>query len=167
MNLILQKKQPLKLRSMYRSSNLANLHRKWNAVRKETGYRSQFEADVAEHLKGVEALYEECVIPYSVTINTSYKPDWILPKQCIVLEAKGRFSIDDRNKMLIVKQQNPNLDIRMIFQDPNAKVTKTMTNATWCDKHGFPWCNAKEIPDEWFMHKPDSNSKEAFKKIRK
>lgn len=80
---------------------------RWNEVRRRTGYRSRFEADIAETLKGTGAVYESARLPYSVTLTATYKPDWLLPDQCIVLEAKGELDKADRDKMQLIRQQYP------------------------------------------------------------
>ena len=52
--------------------------------------------------------------------------------------------------MKLVKEANPELDIRILFQTPNNKIIKTSktTYADWADKHGYLWA-AKEIPTNW------------------
>lgn len=136
---------------------------RWNAVRAATGYRSQFEAEIAAALaaSGTEADYEPARIPYNIHLTAHYTPDWLLPAQAIVLEAKGRFTKADRDKMLLVKQQHPHLDIRLIFQAPNAKTAGRQTCAAWADKHGFPWCGP-DIPADWLRHKPGVRARRAF-----
>lgn len=72
---------------------------RWNEVRRRTGYRSQFEADIAAALEGTGAAYESSRLPYSVTTTATYTPDWLLPDQCILIEAKGELGKADRDKM--------------------------------------------------------------------
>ena len=66
------------------------------------------------------------------------------------VESKGRFTATDRKKMKLVKEANPELDIRLLFQTPDNKITKgsKTTYVDWAVKHGYPWA-AKEIPQEW------------------
>ena len=135
---------------------------RWNEVRRRTGYRSQFEADIAAALEGTGATYESARLPYSVTTTATYTPDWILPVQCILIEAKGELSKADRDKMQLIRQQYPHLDIRFVLQTPNAKLTKTVTQADWCEKNGFPWCKGPSIPDDWLRHRPGIRSRRAF-----
>ncbi|MDE7064509.1 MAG: endonuclease [Desulfovibrionaceae bacterium] len=137
---------------------------RWNAVRVATGYRSRYEADVAAALQtcGADAEYEPGRIPYDVHLTAHYKPDWVLRAQAILLEAKGEFPKADRDKMLLLKQQYPHLDIRFIFQNPNAKTTGRQTCATWADVHGFKWCGGPGIPPAWLKHKPGVRSRRAF-----
>ena len=57
----------------------------------------------------------------------------------IHLEVKGLFDVQARHKMLLVKQQHPDLDIRFVFSNANAPIYKgsPTSYAQWCDKHGF------------------------------
>lgn len=139
---------------------LSALRAKWNKVYRETGYRSQYEADVASYLPE-DALYEPALLPYPVTMSANYKPDFCLPSQCIVIEAKGRFSKADRDKMLRVKQQYPELDIRMIFQKKE-KITTKMTNLDWCEQHGFPAAVGTSLPLEWLNKIPTDEEQMVF-----
>ena len=137
---------------------------RWNAVRAATGYRSQFEADVAAALKASapDVAYEPVRIPYTVTLNPTYKPDWALPSQAVFLEAKGEFPKADRDKMLLLKQQYPHLDIRFIFQNPNARTAGRQTCAKWAEEYGFKWCKGPGIPPAWLKHKPGVRARKAF-----
>lgn len=148
------------------SSRLAQYAR-WNKVRQETGYRSQYEADVAAILSAsVEGVkYEALRIPYTVNICATYKPDFVLPQQAIMLEVKGEFRKDDRDKMQRIKAQYPHLDIRIMFQNPKAKVAGKLTAAVWADNNGFPWCKGPSLPLEWVQHKPCAKSRKAFDKV--
>ena len=53
--------------------------------------------------------------------------------------------------MLYLKEQHPELDFRMVFQNANQKIKKgsKTSYADYCDKHGIKWAN-KLIPDEWY-----------------
>lgn len=143
----------------------------WNRTRLATGYRSQLEVAVAALLEGCPggSLYEPLRIPYEIHTFAHYIPDWILPKQGIILEAKGEFKTSDRQKMLIVKQQYPDLDIRILLGSPGTRIgtTSSTTYAMWCEKSGFPWCGAKAIPPDWFKHKPTAKAKKALNKLMK
>ena len=114
-------------------------------------YRSGLERKIADFLsnRGVQYEYESTKVPYVLKCN--YNPDFILPSG-IMLEAKGHLSPDDRRKMLAVKKQNPELDIRFVFQAPNNKLKKggRMTYADWSERYGFRWCKLSDgIPEEW------------------
>jgi hypothetical protein len=139
----------------------SRLRAAWGKVHSETGFRSGYEVEVAKHLPS-SALYEPHRLPYSITQVASYLPDWVLPEQAIVLEAKGRFTLEDRKKMLAVRNQYPDLDIRLLFQRSSQKVTKALTAEAWCKKNGFLCAQGPEIPLEWLKHKPSKKSRAAF-----
>ena len=113
-------------------------------------FRSGLEQKVDDFLSstGLEYEYESKKIQYVLTCN--YTPDFIL-KNGVMLEAKGHLSPDDRRKMIAVKKQHPELDIRFVFQAPYNKIYKgsRTTYAKWAEKHGFPWTHFKSIPLEW------------------
>lgn len=116
------------------------------------GYRSGLEERIAEQLKklNIDGHYEENTILYVIpeTLH-KYRPDFTLPNG-IVIESKGRFITADRMKHLHIKKQSPDLDIRFVFTNPNAKISKVSKTsyAAWCDKHGFQYAKGL-IPLEW------------------
>ena len=87
------------------------------------GFRSGLEEQVAESLDtlGVIYEYESTRIPY--TLQCNYNPDFILANG-VHLEAKGYFTGKDRRKILAVLKDNPDLDLRMVFQKPYQKITR-------------------------------------------
>ena len=116
-------------------------------------YRSGLEEDLDNTLKsqGIDGQYEQHKVVYAkpATYHT-YTPDFRLPNG-IFIETKGRFVLADRQKHILIKQQNPDLDIRFIFQNSKNKIRKgsKTTYADWCIKYGFLFAD-KEIPTEWF-----------------
>lgn len=158
-------------RPQYSTSSRVRQYESWNRTRLATGYRSQLEVAVAELLAECPGgcIYEPLRIPYEIHTYAHYTPDWILPKQAIILEAKGEFKTSDRQKMLIIKQQYPELDIRILLGSPGTRIgtTSTTTYAMWCEKNGFPWCGAKGIPPEWLKHKPTVKAKKALTTLMK
>ena len=84
--------------------------------------------------------------------QSTYTPDFRLPKEggFFYVESKGRFTVADRQKHLLIKEQHPDIEIRFVFSNANAKLyrgSKT-SYAQWCDKHGFTYAH-KTIPDDW------------------
>ena len=136
----------------------------WAQVRRETGYRSGYEKDVAESLAEAvhSARYEAASLRYEVRAWRRYLPDFLLPEQAIVIEAKGRFTAADRAKMLLIKRQYPALDICILLQNPKDKLTPRMTAGDWCVKHGFPFARGPKIPTAWACHKPSSAARATF-----
>ena len=120
------------------------------------GFRSGLEEKVAEYLtsKGVGFSFETLKIPY-VKPETKhiYTPDFILDNG-IIIETKGRWLLDDRKKHILIRKQHPNLDIRILFQNANAKIRKgsKTSYADFCEKHGIPYAH-REIPVAWLKEK--------------
>lgn len=117
----------------------------------KAGYRSGFEQEIAKQLEklGVPDRYEEESISYQVHETRTYTPDFRLPNG-IFVETKGRFVTGDRKKHLLIREQRPDLDIRFVFYNSAARLSKTSktTYAAWCKKNGFIYAD-KEIPPEW------------------
>ena len=122
------------------------------------GYRSGLEDKVAKELtdKGIPFDYEKLKIKWVDHKNRTYTPDFELPNG-IIIETKGRFLAPDRMKHLAVREQYPEYDIRFVFSNPYAKLSKVSktTYADWCDQKGFLWA-AKTIPEEWIDESPDT-----------
>jgi len=121
-------------------------------VARKYGWRSSFESVIADQLKeaGMGYGYETMKISYTWPARLStYTPDFLLSNG-IFIEVKGRFLTADRQKMVLVKQQNPDLDIRMVFMNAKMKISANSKTsyAAWCEKHGFKWAE-KRIPDSW------------------
>ena len=120
--------------------------------KKTSKYKSGLEEQVAKLLDGlgVSYEYESCKVPY--TIQHHYHPDFILPNH-VHLEAKGYWSAPDRRKIAAVKKDNPELDLRMVFQAPYNKISKgsKTTYAIWCEKHDIPWTSFQDIPLDWLI----------------
>ena len=127
-----------------------------NEVGLKYGFRSGLEEKVAEYLtsKGVKFTFETMKIPYvKPETKHTYTPDFILDNG-IIIETKGRWLLDDRKKHLLIRKQHPNLDIRILFQNANAKISKgsKTSYADFCEKHGIPYAH-REIPVAWLKEK--------------
>jgi hypothetical protein len=86
-------------------------------------YRSGFEAKLAHQLQrgGVAFEYETLKLEYRKV--ATYTPDFILPNG-IIIEAKGVWTVEDRTKHLLVREQHPHLDIRLVFMNAFNKIRK-------------------------------------------
>jgi hypothetical protein len=116
------------------------------------GFRSGLEERIAEQLdqSGVEYTYEKVKLKYIRPASEHiYTPDFVLANG-IIVETKGRFLAPDRQKHILVKKHNPELDIRFVFSNSNARISKASktTYAMWCRKHGYLFAD-KTIPEEW------------------
>lgn len=121
-------------------------------IRRTGAYRSGLEDKVSKQLesKGVKYAYEEWSIPYVIPeSNHKYTPDFLLPNG-IFIETKGLWDADDRKKHLLIREQHPELDIRLVFSSSRAKLYKgsTTSYAEWCEKHDIKFAD-KLIPVEW------------------
>lgn len=106
--------------------------------------RNKFETSTDVQLKqsGVRYTYETERIPY--VLARHYIPDYILETRLgkIYIECKGYLRQADKSKMVAVKKQHPNLDIRILFYSYNR------TYIRWAEKYGFRWAVDK-IPKDW------------------
>ena len=118
---------------------------------KNPTYRSKFERQIASQLSKAGVRFEYETIKLGYVRQCNYTPDFILPNG-VIIEAKGFFKASDRTKMLAVREANPSLDIRFIFQNAKVKLSrapKSLTYGQWADRHGFVWCEG-HIPTAWF-----------------
>ena len=120
--------------------------------KKTSKFRSKLEENIATLLDGLGVSFEYESEKLGYTIEHSYTPDFVLPNYTY-LEAKGYWSPADRRKILSVKKDNPDIDLRMVFQSPYNKISKKSktTYAQWCEKHDIPWSSYQNIPIEWLV----------------
>lgn len=115
-------------------------------------FRSGLEEKVADLMVnlGVKYEYESTKVPYTIMHN--YSPDFLLPNG-VFLECKGYWDSEDRRKIRNVVEQNPELDVRMVFQNPFNRISKKSktTYAQYCDKIGIRWTSFTNIPIDWFV----------------
>ena len=94
------------------------------------GYRSGLELKVADQIKEAKypVNYETETLQYVVPQkNSKYTPDFIFTKKngkTMYIETKGRWTSTDRQKMKNILASNPDIDLRIIFQNPNQKISK-------------------------------------------
>lgn len=117
-------------------------------------YRSGLERRTADYLRKhkVKFEYEKLRIKFQPPMRT-YTPDFVLPNG-IIIETKGRFIPSDRAKHLMIKEQHPDYDIRFVFTNPNAKISKGSKTSygDWCDRYGFLYAQ-ENIPLSWIKEK--------------
>jgi len=120
------------------------------------GYRSGLEVQIARQLEeaGIMFAYEAIKISYVIPESSHvYTPDHLIVREdgsILIIETKGIFELADRKKHLWIKEQHPELDLRFVFQNANAKLRKgaKSTYGEWCEKNGFLYAH-KTIPEEW------------------
>jgi hypothetical protein len=120
-------------------------------------YKSKLEDKLAAQLEsaGYQFEYEKLKLKYEVPARlATYIPDFKLTNG-IIIEAKGWLQTADRTKMIHVKRDHPELDIRFVFsgnpeKKPIYKGSPT-SYAKWCQDHGFLWAGNGQIPTEWLQ----------------
>ena len=123
------------------------------AVVLESGYRSKLEERVAKQLKtsGVAFGYETLKVKFHIPgRNARYTPDF----QCgpVVIETKGYFrKASDRQRLILIKEQNPDLDLRLVFQRASNPIYKNSPTSygQWATDHGFMWADNGIVPEAW------------------
>lgn len=116
-------------------------------------YRSKLEERVADQLEteGIPFEYETKKLKYTVPARSAtYTPDFIVGD--IFIETKGWMrNAAERQKMVLVAQEHPELDIRMVFQNAKNVIYKGShtTYAKWAEDHGFQWADGGKIPQTW------------------
>jgi hypothetical protein len=115
-------------------------------------YRSWLEADVAHDLekRKIGFKYENLKVLYAVPTKVrTYTPDLEL-ENGIIVEVKGRWTSVDRRKMGFVIEQNPELDIRMLFAIDNKISRSSRTRySDWCEKRDIKYAVSKQVPESW------------------
>lgn len=116
------------------------------------GFRSGLEEKVGDQLEtlGIVFDYETVKLPFMQPAKKrTYCPDFWLPNG-IIVETKGRFLTEDRQKHLWVQQQHPHLDIRFVFSSSKARINprSDTTYGNWCRDNGFQYAD-RLIPQAW------------------
>jgi hypothetical protein len=113
-------------------------------------FKSGLERTVAANLssRGLKYKYESKQLPY--VLERNYNPDFEMIDHGFFIEVKGYLDRESKAKMIAVKQQNPDADIRFLFAQANKKIPGTrQTHAEWATKNGFLWCEGA-APEDWF-----------------
>lgn len=119
---------------------------------KKPRFKSKWEGQVAEQIEkyGLPILYEHDKIVYIVPESEhKYNPDFGIAKG-VYIEAKGKWTSEDRKKHVLLKEQHPDLKIYIVFQNANQKIRKGSKTSygDWATKHGIEWSH-KQIKKEW------------------
>ena len=127
-------------------------------------FRSHFEAGCATELTRMGIIYEyepfdleyfskvrggECndCGSHDVEKIRWYCPDFWVPRHSTVIESKGKFTSENRTKMLDVIAAHPDINVRMWFMYNNKLHKKsTVRYSDWCEKHRVTYHIGKEAP---------------------
>lgn len=107
--------------------------------------RNRFEKKIETLLKRKKVKFKYEAERISYILSGYYLPDFVLETSLgkVYLETKGHFRPEAKRKMVAVKRQHPELDIRIIFYSRKAK------DIRWAEKHGFLY-SIDTIPDTWY-----------------
>lgn len=116
-------------------------------------FRSGLEKKVYEDAisRGRQLDFEPADPIIRYVVPARYIPDFVLPNG-VFIEVKGWLRPRDRAKMARVKKENPDLDIRFVFQRANSRIGKSPNSLTywqWAERYGFHWAEGL-IPEEWW-----------------
>jgi len=81
----------------------------------------------------------------------TYIPDWKV-KDKVYIETKGKLTVEDRKKMIWVKEQYPDHTFYLFFQNARVKLRKGSKTSygDWATKAGFMWSDLRDgLPPEW------------------
>ena len=125
--------------------------RRW----RKSGFRSGLEKRVKDDLekRKVKFGYEDTILTYTLPeTKHKYTPDFTIYSngKVLFIESKGYLDSSARRKMVAVKLEHPDKDIRILFQrdQPIRKGAKT-TYGQWATKAGFIFAFGDKVPQEW------------------
>lgn len=117
--------------------------------------RSGFEKTLLDQMTtfGAEVEYENArrrLAYVQPSKSRSYLPDFTFKTSPIIIEAKGRLTRDEREKLLLIKRSNPEVDLRLVFMRDNklSRKPRSLRYSSWAEKHGFPFA-VGSVPKEW------------------
>ena len=102
---------------------------------------------------GVAHEYEPDAFPYFVPVLGV--PDFRLVRTGVYVEAKGYWTSEDRKRFLYLREalEGLGLEIRLLFQNPKAKIGKgrryPRNFGDWATNNGITWAEGPDIPEEW------------------
>ena len=111
--------------------------------------RSGFEDRIKKKLTKAKVKFGYETESFSYVLEHKYIPDFIIGD--IYIEAKGYLRPSDRKKLIAVKKQYPDLDLRLWFMQDgylNNK-TKATSYSKWAERNGFPYHIGEQLPKDW------------------
>ena len=122
-------------------------------------FKSKFERTVAQGLRrhGIKFQYEPEVVHFVQPQKArKYTPDFRITTKAgdvLLVETKGKLTLEDRQKLEWVKEQHPKKRLVILFMNASVKIRKNSpTNyGEWATKAGFTWFDFRRggIPEEW------------------
>lgn len=120
------------------------------------GLRSGLEEKFKKQLdiRGVKYTYETCIVYFTPAVKKHRKTwDWTLTLpsgKVVIIETKGYWPSETRLAEIAAILQNPDLDVRYVFQDSRKKIRKgsNTSYADVCRKYSIPFADLV-LPQEW------------------
>jgi hypothetical protein len=120
-------------------------------------YKSKFEVNVAKAFKeaNIKFEYEPMVVGFTQPAKErKYTPDFYAytKKGRLVVEAKGRLTREERQKLTYIRDSNPKLKIVLLFMNSQVPIQKgsPTSYADWAIKNGFEYHDFRfGLPKEW------------------
>ena len=117
--------------------------------------RSKFEKEVGKYLKQNKVKFEyepkDKIVKYQIpATNHKYTPDFVIDG--VMYETKGYIrSVAERRKYVYVAEQNPDLKLVMVFQNPNLPIRKgsKTTYKMWFENNGIQTMSIKEFKKKY------------------
>jgi hypothetical protein len=123
-------------------------------------FRSRLEASVANRImeSGIDWCpdrdYESHRFEFTIPARkANYTPEFVFPDHKVIIETKGYWhAAQERQRMILFAEQNPEWELRFIFQRANTPIYKgsKTTCEKWANDHGFKYAIAT-IPDSWIQ----------------
>lgn len=115
---------------------------------KDRGIEYEYEPKTFEYLRGVRGAYCTQCDSKVVRVKRRYTPDLRLGS--VWIEAKGKFSPENRSKMEDFLEGHPEIDLRFLFMRDNWLTSKHKTKySDWCKKLGIKYAIGTSVPQEW------------------
>lgn len=108
--------------------------------------KNKFEKKIYRWLKRRKVIFQYEPEKIAYVLAKHYIPDFVIQTRLgrIYVEAKGYLRPEDKAKLVAVKRQHPNMDIRLLFYSNN------VSNIKWANKCGFRYA-VETIPLEWLQ----------------
>ena len=110
------------------------------------GLRSGFELEFRQDLEAREVPFEFEAIRLAYTVSHTYVLDWRIRTRTgktLMIETKGYLDREGRTKLLQVREQNPVVELRLVFQrKPSPEVLR------WLTRTKFKWA-VGVLPEAW------------------
>lgn len=120
-------------------------------------FKNSFESGIYEEIKArarnhrFYVAYEQDDLHF--VLKRRYRTDFTIEFESghkRYIETKGFLRSGDITKMLAVRQQHPDLDIRIVFQKDNVVIGSRKRYSEWATRVGYPWAIG-HVPEEWYV----------------